>query len=499
MIKRFDKKTLSRNTVRFGISVLTALMIAAIPSMAENPAAMQITTGLTAHQVIQCADAPDASLAIGGTVQTGIDGAVNVRVVHLAEGTMVIQAVNAGVAKEGVWSAAIPALPPGGPYRVECRVVDEQGAPLAECSVDDVLAGDLWIMAGQSNMHGRGYNIDVEKPDPKVHVFAMNDQWRLAEEPIHRLDESVDAVHNPKAAPGLVADRTGWTRDASLGLAFAKEWVRRTGQPVGLVPCAHGGTSIEQWDPALKDRGGDSLYGAMYRRFQSIGGDVRGVLWYQGENNTQELENAQAYHDKFIDFVNAVRTDFNAPELPFIFVQLGRRLPNDKDPAAWNTLQIAQLQAESELSHVRMAATVDLPLDDYIHISTQGLKTLGKRLVYAALADNNVLSAGPRFSSVQRVKTPYDLQVHVKLTGVNQGLTPNEQLHGFSIHDAAGNELPVIYHQEVGASPDTVVLHVQSLPEQAWLWYGHGVFPICTVTDSQNMALPVFGPVPVTE
>src|SRR5687767_8286881 len=40
---------------------------------------------------------------------------------------------------------------------------------------------------------------------------------------------------------------------AGLALPFAVAMARRTGVPVGLVPCAHGGTSMTQWDPASRD------------------------------------------------------------------------------------------------------------------------------------------------------------------------------------------------------------------------------------------------------
>ena len=45
-------------------------------------------------------------------------------------------------------------------------------------------------------------------------------------------------------------------------LEIAKEMLRRTGVPQGLIACAHGGTSMAQWSPKLKRLGGDSLYGA---------------------------------------------------------------------------------------------------------------------------------------------------------------------------------------------------------------------------------------------
>ncbi|MCL4218335.1 MAG: hypothetical protein KJ052_15210, partial [Candidatus Hydrogenedentes bacterium] len=44
-------------------------------------------------------------------------------------------------------------------------------------------------------------------------------------------------------------DVTDWTKGAGLGLPFAKAVAEATGRPIGLVPCAHGGTSMTQWSP----------------------------------------------------------------------------------------------------------------------------------------------------------------------------------------------------------------------------------------------------------
>jgi hypothetical protein len=35
------------------------------------------------------------------------------------------------------------------------------------------------------------------------------------------------------------------------------------------------------------------------------------------------------------------------------------------------------------------------------------------------------------------------------------------------------------------------------VPEGANLWYGHGLDPYCNLTDGLDMAVPVFGPVPL--
>ena len=55
----------------------------------------------------------------------------------------------------------------------------------------------IYFLAGQSNMQGCGdiMNVHTEKPSDWVHSFGMNDLWSIAEEPLHKLYESLDPVH----------------------------------------------------------------------------------------------------------------------------------------------------------------------------------------------------------------------------------------------------------------------------------------------------------------
>jgi len=228
------------------------------------------------------------------------------------------------------WSGELKGIPVGGPYRLEVRL---QGSDTT-ISTANLLVGDLWVLAGQSNMEGHGDLVDVQQPSPLVHTFDMADRWLVAEEPLHTLVNAVDPVHWPLNAQRVPERLTGQPledyvtnrkKGSGLGLPFAVEMVARTNVPVGLIPCAHGGTSMDQWSPGLKDREGESLYGSMYRRVQAAGGRVKGVLWYQGESDANPKA-APAFLPKFEAFVKAVRADFNQPQLPFYFVQIGRHI-----------------------------------------------------------------------------------------------------------------------------------------------------------------------------
>src|SRR5207247_10658549 len=106
-----------------------------------------------------------------------------------------------GSSEAGAWSAALKAVPAGGAYRIELPVRDRGGRSLAAATVDDVLGGDLWLLAGQSNMQGAGLLENVEPPSYRVHSFDLADRWVVASEPLHRLLEAVDPVYWGGAYP----------------------------------------------------------------------------------------------------------------------------------------------------------------------------------------------------------------------------------------------------------------------------------------------------------
>lgn len=481
-----------------GLTAFLAALCAV--GVAVSAGALTIQEGLVPYQVLPCGVDGTATIAFRGTAD--VAGRVEARLAGMQK--IVMDWAQLGETVGGEWSGTLPGIPAGGPYRVDVRVVDAGGNVLETASVHEVLAGDLWVLAGQSNMQGVGNRFDVEEPHPQVHVFSMSHEWRRAEEPLHILAESPDPVHC-KAQTDEERQKaiSGWRdgpKGAGLGIPFAKEMARRTGRPVGLIASAHGGTSMAQWDPALRDQGGESLYGSMYKQVQAAGGVVRGVLWYQGESDANP-DAQPVFKEKFKALVAAMRRDFNAPEMPFYYVQIGRFVVEGGPAIHWNKVQADQLAAESEMEHVGMVASIDLALDDLIHAGTPGLKTLGHRLAHLAERDlfgGNLLT-GPRPLAIERADTPYGAQVRVRCSGVNGGLQAAGRVSGFSISAGPdGPEFPCIYNQEIASGdPEVVVLWVQKLPENPHLWYGRGLDPYCNVVDAANMALPVFGPVPI--
>src|SRR4051794_10451774 len=284
---------------------------------AANAAEIRLSAGAADNQVYQRNQSNTTTLKLGGTAEDVTGKAIEVRLTAGGKPVKGFGWKPLATVSGSTWTGELSGVPAGGPYTLELKA---PGAPLV--IVKDLLVGDLWILAGQSNMEGVGDLINVQQPDTKVHSFTMYDEWTLAKEPLHELPAATDAVHWPKGRTSpmtgddLAKFREARQKGAGLGLPFAVEMVRRTGIPVGLVPSAHGGTSMAQWDPSLRDKGGNSLYGGMYRRFQAVGGNVKGVLWYQGEAEANPKVEP-IFQEKFVGLIEAVRRDFNAPGLPF--------------------------------------------------------------------------------------------------------------------------------------------------------------------------------------
>lgn len=459
----------------------------------------RITGGAADYQVFQRGPGGLASIPLEGTAPNGP-----------VEARLVLRGISApgfdwkavATARGGKWSGGLETVPTGGPYTLEVR----SGGGEASDRVAGLLVGDLWVLAGQSNMEGVGDLVDVQPPNGLVNSFDQTDRWGIAEEPLHRLADAADRVHwrrNPRKEPekltgeALLKFIANRRKGAGLGLPFAAEMVRLTGVPVGLVPCAHGGTSMDQWSPALREQGGDSLYGATLRRVRRVGGKVAGILWYQGESDANPKA-APVFQQKFEGLVASFRSDFGQPELPFYYVQIGRHVAIT-NVAEWNAVQEMQRQAEPTIPRSGMAPAVDLTLDDGIHVGVEDLKRLGARL--ARLACRDLFAGHAGCAGIQRGPRPVSARfengiLRVEFSQVNGKLVSEGRPAGFSIHAGTGEPAALIYR--IRLEGGAALLHIGGkLPEGATLRYGAGKDPYCNIRDAADMAVPVFGPLAI--
>ncbi len=391
----------------------------------------------------------------------------------------------------GAFGGTFGPVPMGGPYDLEARIGN------LKTVVRNLLVGDLYIIAGQSNADGCGKLVDCEAPSKMVHCFYFDDRWDVAEDPLCWYNEAADPVHWNVAEEDHER-MAAWDRDfrafgAGFGVRFGKEIWRRHRVPVGLLACSHGGTSLDQWAPHRLADGGRSLYGSMVRRVKAAGGKAAACLWYQGESDAA-TEAGPHYRANMRALIEATRRDLGLPNLPFLQVQLAAFYGDAAGFPHWNKVQTDQIDLEADLPNVATAPAIDLELSDAIHVGTAGMRTLAVRLAH--LADRVVygkksVQTGPRLKDVKVAKDR--LSIELKFTGVNGSLAPTRGIVGFSLF-AGDTQLAVPVRKVKDGA--TVVLGLRDpLPEGAVLWYGLGLNPAVGLRDKLGLPCPIFGPV----
>lgn len=376
-------------------------------------------------------------------------------------------------------------------------------------------ATDVWVLAGQSNMQGCGLLSHALAPDERVQCYSSAGQWETANEPLHRLWESFTPVHQTLMRAYMLEPEVNLSdaelaaqeeRDrysgAGLGLAFGQYMADATGKPLGLIPASHGGTSLEQWDQNRKDERGDSLYGAMLERIERAGGNLRGILWYQGESDAV-LEKGDDYAQRLEAWIAAARRDTGQPELPIFLVQLGRYVIPDNPLIAqhWDDVREALATLPQRIPHTAATSAVDLGLVDTIHIDTPGLIRLGHRLARLALqlAENPTIVPGPQVTRIESGKGHGDFGVaRIVCSGVSGGWQPRHHMSGFTVRTADNEPHPTLQILDVSAEetdPRNIrILLSGPVTEGTSIAYGLGLDPYCNVVDEADMPLSSFLP-----
>lgn len=328
----------------------------------------------------------------------------------------------------------------------------------------------------------------------------MRREWRDAGDPLHVLEESPDSCHNGgrqcSVAKGERLRRLA-KKGSGVGIPFAMEMLRRSGVPQGLICVAHGGTALAQWMP------GESLYGSMLASVVATGQPVAGVLWYQGESDAINHDDGE-YTQRMLRLMRAVRRDFRQPKLPWIMVQLGRFIQEAGYESSWNSIQAQQMRIPRLISRCETVASIDLSLDDAIHISGRSFPRLANRLARAAdrLAyGNREEMPPPRVKSVNyigsRAKSSEPPFIKIRYSGTGEGLRSEGEPRGFSVVDSEGRARPLVARTSLFRNEVRLSL-TGPLEDGMWLSYGYGSDPVCNITDSRDFSLPVFGPVAVT-
>jgi sialate O-acetylesterase len=367
---------------------------------------------------------------------------------------------------KGNWSVSLDPLEAGGPYKLTIT-----GRNSVE--FDDVLVGEVWICSGQSNMQWTMKGLD--KTGKNV---------AEANHPTIRLNQGSWRVCEPESAETFSA----------TAYYFGVDLQKAIKVPIGLVHRSLGGTSARLWtsaaavdaDPALEPYRADikkarpgGLYEGQIRPLMPYA--MRGVIWYQGENDRGRPDE---YAHLIKTLIRSWRADWNEGDFPFLFVHLGAYGAPSTSPAdvGWGPIRDAQLAALA-LPNVEVASFHDSDAD--IHPLKKAL--IGHRLALVARAvvyKEKIVYSGPRFASL---KIDGDKAI-VKFDHLGGGLVvKGKDLRGFAIAGADGS----FEWAEAKIVGDSVALTSAKVPRPVSVRYAYSSNPEATLYNREGLpAIP---------
>ena len=344
----------------------------------------------------------------------------------------------------GLWSAVFAGRAASSqPIQI---TVEERGQTL---TIGNVLIGDIWICAGQSNMEfplSRDADAKPELPQANLPLVRLRNysfagQYHYAA-PLDATTVARMTVTNFYAGRWEPCITKSAAPTTAVGYYFAKRVAADTGVPIALVNYAVGGAPIEAFisREALSSNAvfrkkvtrnwltNESIEGSFVRlraqqhlgQAKDVPGDdcgpnhgfkpgfawaagpaqitefaIKGVLWYQGESNAIRQEDIAEYGALMKLLVADWRQHWHQADLPFYWVQL----PSINETARqfWPEFREIQRQLTTEITGSGMAVALDLGTPKDVH--PRNKRPVGERLAALALRDlygrKDLIAEGP--------------------------------------------------------------------------------------------------------
>jgi sialate O-acetylesterase len=353
-------------------------------------------------------------------------------------------------------------------------------------TLDDVLVGEVWMVAGQSNMQ---FTV-AESADGQAAIAAASDPairlFNISRKVAFQHESGPLALWQP-ASPASVRDFS------AAGYYFAVQLRNELRVSVGVINSSYGGTQAEAWTPveyllaspelrpcvertkiwdeerprvqaeyerqmqqwrevaekaraegthapsqprvpdALREsRIAASIYDRMIAPLIPFA--IRGVVWYQGESNEAR---AQQYELLLPTLIKAWRERWGEGNFPFGIVQLPNYRDSRPDPSdePWSFLREAQRRTALTTPNSGLIVTIDIGEVRDIHPKNK--LDVGKRMARWALVGaygRKMTPSGPMF----RDATPKGSRLVLTFDDVGKGLRVREgdELQEFAVAGA---------------------------------------------------------------
>lgn len=349
--------------------------------------------------------------------------------------------------KDGKWLLTVKS--PAASYTpLSITFSDKDG----DVTVNNVLSGEVWICAGQSNMEMpvKGFGgcpvLDMNK---EILDAANSKGVRSVKIPSVMSMKPLDDAQ----CEWRVCNMSTVTEFSATGYFFARAVSRALDIPVGLVEANKGGTRVESWlDEANLKKFTDEEINDSVKMTKNFKWDfhypllwgngtfhpvlnytVKGILYYQGCSNVGNPGNQ--YSERLKLLVEQWRRDLRLGELPFYFVQIAPYCYDDDiNKTSGAFLREQQFRASEIIPNSALVCINDAvyPYEtQQIHPAQK--QKVGERLAYLALNKTyglkTLVCESPSFKDM----FVQDGTAYLSFNNLGDGYSRTQDIEGFEI------------------------------------------------------------------
>lgn len=363
----------------------------------------------------------------------------------------------------------------------------------------DILIGDVWVCAGQSNMAFMLKNDQFARQtlpnasQPNLRLLNWQSGLTTYNSPYKSQEVSRLQPENFYSGSWQNADSSSASSFSAVAFYFGQQIQQQTNIPIGLIHLAVGGSPCEAWmsaeavkgdteleklfqgnwlnnkalEPWCIERGHQNLDnllksnkllpqdslgvnhpfkpGFLYKAGIEplLNSPIKGVIWYQGESNSLSFERVQQHEKLFPRLIQEWRRNWSVGDFPFYFCQLSS-IGTEKGYQShfWPEFRDGQRRIAEEMPNVEMVVTSDVGHPSDVHPTNK--KEVGERLAKVALAKTygqEIAYSGPTLVKITQTPNQYILT----FSYVEKGLqtADSKPLIGFLLEDKNGNKVEV--------------------------------------------------------
>ena len=410
----------------------------------------------------------------------------------------------ARVASDGTWRVNLTTAEAGGPYTVTVWCGNDR------IQFQDVMIGEVWVCAGQSNMEmpisGFGFQQVDGARDAVMRAATYAGKVRVFDIRTPKCTKPVDDVD----ATWTVASAGVCAHTSAVAWFFATGLADNLDIPVGVIVNPWGGSRIEPWmtqeaiDKAgitaeeraainaiveKADRWPETPELIWNGRMAPVAGyAARGFLWYQGCSNI-----GQECYDKLqTSMVKLWRNAWGREDMPFIFTLLAPYEHNDAD-GRWRP-HFVEVQLRSLKTIPNSYAICTETLGNKVTVHPAQKKEVADMMVLRALQSiyGQNLNFDIELPELQSVEYLEDGRAKVTLTHVWSNL------QSISARDIVGFELAGEDRQfhladaEVDWDGQTIYVKCPDVPHPVAVRYGFRNWMGANLEKSMGIPVPPF-------